>query len=1628
MRSMDDKKLTPDVMREWIKVARKHLIKNDPDAKDYMSGEAWTDTVIDKNLFKDLHYYIRNPDAKPDLDEVFMARIQGEASPDTDLPKPKPVKAKPAPVAPIDGIEPLPGRLSEVRARPYLKEMQAGTEFMHPQGIVGSDGKKYYLDGEPVTRREMLDLLMSKDDWGGVNESPSLEPDLSDADVARLKAGKKVLPRTVTDAEFNKKFVRAEERRIKKHIDVIKAALLKDDPFIDKEMLNAELKLREQSLDDLSKGKYFDSLLGEDADAFVKNRIDEMNVFTAVSPAKFDAVLKTGRFKNIHEVTDDDLALGGEGGLAYDDPASRAHAERKLFGVDDGAKDATAVAEDPDKFPVYGFMSKGDEVSPHSRINGFGYGDIMVRFRNDTSRDRTTVTIGDSLNNSIGDTVGVGTSKRAVPVSNPSRELLYGADDAIDDKEKLRLMKQVLKKDTDEWTADLIYKDGDVEEMVSTKDFYYLETQMYGEVSTRDIAEVFVTSKVDAINIRKQLDDAGLQHVKISARKYDDRFRFGYSNNKQSLIYKRTMSLSDDDIAKLGDSYLPTIFNAYVRTMDDDRLAVTWDIDDLPVGKEIFTKRGVESLKIRSDSNEKYPTLTDRYMSDKRLTPDTMREWLKVARKHLIKNDPDAKDYMSGEAWTDTVIDKNLFKDLHYYIRNPDAKPDLDEVFMARIQGEASPDTDLPKPKPVKAKPAPVAPIDGIEPLPGRLSEVRARPYLKEMQAGTEFMHPQGIVGSDGKKYYLDGEPVTRREMLDLLMSKDDWGGVNESPSLEPDLSDADVARLKAGKKVLPRTVTDAKFNAQFVKNIIDDNERIISRSNPTSGNSDEERAAKLMKIKRLKQTNIDLKKGKYLDDLLGEDVDAFVKNRVDEMNNFMAISPAKLDAVLKGGKFKNRHQVTDEDLALSDGEGLKPDGKRHRASVERRLFGVDDGAKDATAVAEDPDKFPVYGFMSKGDEVSPHSRINGFGYGDIMVRFRNDTTRDRTTVTIGDSLHNAQGGAKLTQAHAVPVTNPTRALLYGIEDHIEGDLLKKTLKKDTDEWTSEYKLNDKGELENTSYMYYFETQMYGEVSIRDIAEISVTSKVDAVKIRKQLDDAGLQHVKISARKYDDRLSFERKQVESDDPFGGGNFDRKDPKHIRAMSLSDDDIAKLGDSYLPTIFNAYMRTFNGEFWYERATLPKDLPAGKSVLTKHGVKNLKINYVVNKKHPSITDMVMEDAKLTPDVMREWIKVARKNSEAKEAATGEPWLDTVLDKNLLKDLHYYIRNPEAKPDVDEAFMASVRGDAPTAKPTPKPAKPEPVTPPKAVDPPAPPAPAPVSPTGGATPLPGRLSEIKARPYLKEMQGGTAFAHPKGVLTSDGKKYYLDGAQINRKRVIELMISRDEWADVPPPKPVKPSKETVDARAFETEFDAANDRFDFEGLFNQAKYKNLRLGMFEDSPSYLHDWTLSRGLTEYAGSKYTDINAYLRAKGSGDKDLDATIASIDSDFSKVKPFDKDETLFRGLTVDITEADAFKAKYTKGAEIVTDQYWSTSSRPKETMNFLANPTIKKSFKVFFEVDVPEGSEVLKFNSFQYESLIKYGRGWRWLMRSLTYAGIAVTARPCLVMVTKSLALFAYV
>lgn len=330
-----------------------------------------------------------------------------------------------------------------------------------------------------------------------------------------------------------------------------------------------------------------------------------------------------------------------------------------------------------------------------------------------------------------------------------------------------------------------------------------------------------------------------------------------------------------------------------------------------------------------------------------------------------------------------------------------------------------------------------------------------------------------------------------------------------------------------------------------------------------------------------------------------------------DKVSVYMAMSSTTLNKVLAGDEIKN---------SLQTGKGTFKTIGEERAVKEKEFLGVTADPKT------NPEGFPKYGYVAKKG-VMDYDNIVAFGYGDVYVEF-DDSIRERTTVTVGDSFNSNTGvmGLKIP----APLDNMGVAQLKYSNETRDG-LVAKSMQ--------DYKKS--GDFyDMIKVAEYAEAQVYGKLGASNIKAVHVEDSGVAKKIQAAVKKSGLP-IQVLPTNTHTRLKR----------LAGGDLEAWG-------KIGAEDLPALGDPYIERGFLAAGSNMWAPGW------KKDLP--------------KFNLPVTKK--ALADY--PDSKTVPlevkrKVMEEYISESSKGAagtlpkvlQRKPIGTG--FTKTVFNQNLLKE---------------------------------------------------------------------------------------------------------------------------------------------------------------------------------------------------------------------------------------------------------------------------------------------------------------------------------------------------------------------
>ena len=162
-----------------------------------------------------------------------------------------------------------------------------------------------------------------------------------------------------------------------------------------------------------------------------------------------------------------------------------------------------------------------------------------------------------------------------------------------------------------------------------------------------------------------------------------------------------------------------------------------------------------------------------------------------------------------------------------------------------------------------------------------------------------------------------------------------------------------------------------------------------------------------------------------------------------------------ELDLIVKEGRFKSLNEIPieNEGLAMASEEY-----RQGRSELENDLWGV-----PKTGVQ------PIYGFMDTDHGGHKPATIV---YGDVKVTLK-DNVSGRTTFSAGDSLNSTLVPVKVSDARAGTLSKPAMAGSF------------------TSQKTKTYMVQS--ELRSPDRIGYFEAQVHGGISLKDIKTVSIS-------------------------------------------------------------------------------------------------------------------------------------------------------------------------------------------------------------------------------------------------------------------------------------------------------------------------------------------------------------------------------------------------------------------------------------------------------------------------------------------------------------------------------------------------------
>ena len=215
----------------------------------------------------------------------------------------------------------------------------------------------------------------------------------------------------------------------------------------------------------------------EELDKAIKEVIDNNDYCMRLTSQALKSVLADGKFKN-------QLEVGKSRGLY--DPYTRRTVTNKLFGVN------TDNLEDSD-FEKYGYMDSKDKAKALKNPGASGYGGILATFKRDRVANRTTFTVGDSLDGAL----GIRQNLIAASTQNPRANGIEGYE--------LRKYAGTAKRNRQALPTD-------AQEFANHFRGEYFEIQYHGELTLEDVESITVSKNTYSRNqaLYDSLKDYGI--------------------------------------------------------------------------------------------------------------------------------------------------------------------------------------------------------------------------------------------------------------------------------------------------------------------------------------------------------------------------------------------------------------------------------------------------------------------------------------------------------------------------------------------------------------------------------------------------------------------------------------------------------------------------------------------------------------------------------------------------------------------------------------------------------------------------------------------------------------------------------------------------------------------------------------------------------------------------------------------------------------------------------------------------------------------------------------------------------------------------------------------------------------
>lgn len=201
-------------------------------------------------------------------------------------------------------------------------------------------------------------------------------------------------------------------------------------------------------------------------------------------------------------------------------------------------------------------------------------------------------------------------------------------------------------------------------------------------------------------------------------------------------------------------------------------------------------------------------------------------------------------------------------------------------------------------------------------------------------------------------------------------------------------------------------------------------------------------------------------------------EMDNFLNTLIDE-NEFRMKIPnddaSVLTSILEDGRFKNQFETG------TSGGAYDPN---IRAKASDNLFGHGNKLSDS--------EYEKYGYLGSKDITKDNQNIQLGFYGDGIITFKKDEMMDRTTLTVGDSLRDANSGRFIM---GTKVTAPDSTVAVGRPGMIN-DFVNRTK-----EGIDKYGIDDAAMVGNR-VRSYFELQYHGDLTLSDVESITIDKNI----------------------------------------------------------------------------------------------------------------------------------------------------------------------------------------------------------------------------------------------------------------------------------------------------------------------------------------------------------------------------------------------------------------------------------------------------------------------------------------------------------------------------------------------------